>query len=163
MLLHRHADTLAIAVVALAAFGLLCGVSQAQRNDRPGNTELQGDVNAHFGPRIPSGPATPGTPATTSPPPRPVQPPTTRQTYRITGVTRQQEIFDPPPFKRIRVEAALVHRVACQYGATIYVYQYLKRPFFRAIQPPNWGNALGGRDFATFNEAATAGCATARR
>lgn len=63
---------------------------------------------------------------------------------------------------RITTEAAIIHVVACDgpmgNGAQIYVYEYQNRPGFRAIHPPDWGNALGGRDFPHLIGAATAGC-----
>lgn len=64
---------------------------------------------------------------------------------------------------KVTVEAATIHVVACGGGATpgIYVYQYVNRAGFRAIKPPDWGRALGGRDFATLDEAIGAGCAAA--
>jgi hypothetical protein len=40
----------------------------------------------------------------------------------------------------------------------LYIYEYLNRPGFRAIAPPDWSHALGGRDFATYDEAVRAGC-----
>ena len=39
-----------------------------------------------------------------------------------------------------------------------YICQYVNRPGFRAVQPPNWGHVLGGRDYATFQEATSAAC-----
>jgi len=31
-------------------------------------------------------------------------------------------------------------------GGSFYIYQYVNRLGFRAILPPNWGRAIGGRD-----------------
>lgn len=59
-------------------------------------------------------------------------------------------------------EEALITVVACngpgETGGQRYIYQYLRRSGFRAINPPNWGQPLGGRDWASFEQAAGAGC-----
>jgi hypothetical protein len=57
------------------------------------------------------------------------------------------------------VEAANVHIMACANGHQFYVYQYVNRPGFRAVSPPDWGQAIGGQDFGTFQEAVDAACA----
>jgi hypothetical protein len=60
---------------------------------------------------------------------------------------------------RITREAATIHVVVCPgTGYELYIYEYLKRRSFRAIQPPDYGQPLGGRDFPTYDEAVTAGC-----
>ncbi len=59
---------------------------------------------------------------------------------------------------RITVEASTIHVVACNNGRRIYVYEYLNRPGFRAILPPDWSHPLGGHDFPTYGEAVSAGC-----
>ena len=63
---------------------------------------------------------------------------------------------------RIRVEAAVIHVLACagpgENEGQFYIYQYVKRSGFRAVQPPDWGHAIGGGDFATFEEATSAAC-----
>ena len=53
---------------------------------------------------------------------------------------------------RITVEAATIHVMNCPAGQ-VYVYQYLNRPGFRAIRPPDWGRAIGNQDFPTFEQA----------
>lgn len=66
----------------------------------------------------------------------------------------------------LTVEAAVIHVVACnspgEKGGQFYIYQYLNRPKdrpgFRAILPPYWSKALGGRDFASFGEAVAIAC-----
>jgi hypothetical protein len=69
----------------------------------------------------------------------------------------QGEIRDPKG-KLIR-EAAKIYVLSCTCGEgrNIYIYQYTKRPShmpgYRAICYPDWGNALGGRDFQSFEEA----------
>jgi len=66
------------------------------------------------------------------------------------------------PNGRIAVEASVITVVACnspgERGGQYYIYQYVNRPGFRAILPPNWGAPIGGRDFGSFNEAAGAAC-----
>ncbi|HYC64306.1 MAG TPA: TIR domain-containing protein [Reyranellaceae bacterium] len=77
------------------------------------------------------------------------------------GQMRQNEVRDGSG--KVTVEAATIHVIACGGGSTpgIYVYEYANRPGFRAVQPPNWGTALGGRDFNTLAQAIAAGCAAA--
>jgi hypothetical protein len=63
---------------------------------------------------------------------------------------------------RITVEAAVIHVIQCngskEDGKVYYIYQYTKRPGFRAILPPEWANSIGNRDFVSFDEAAIAAC-----
>jgi|GEM_PF-4438247 len=51
------------------------------------------------------------------------------------------------------VEASNITQVTCSGpgfdGHTYYLYHYTDRDGFRAILPPNWGAALGGRDYST--------------
>jgi LCCL domain len=72
---------------------------------------------------------------------------------------RELQNFNQPESRdtngRINVEAALIHVVNCN-GRQFYIYQYLKRPGFRAILPPDYAHAIGGRDFATYAEALAA-------
>lgn len=77
-------------------------------------------------------------------------------TYQETQRTFQPEQRGPDG--KITVEAATIKTVSCSNGKTILVYEYVNRPHFRAILPPNWGAALGGRDFSSFAEAAAVGC-----
>ena len=65
-------------------------------------------------------------------------------------VTTQPETRDGGG--RITVEASLIHMMNCSGGPT-YIYQYVNRRGFRVIRPPNWSNAIGGRDFGTCQEA----------
>ncbi|MDP2307413.1 MAG: hypothetical protein Q8P18_15410 [Pseudomonadota bacterium] len=62
----------------------------------------------------------------------------------------------------VTVEASIIHVIACngegENGGQYYLYGYLNRSGFRAIQPPDWGHPIGGRDFSTENEAAVAAC-----
>jgi hypothetical protein len=162
--MNAYRQKLSAAILVLIAMGLFVNPSHAQRSDRPGSQELQGDVNAYFGPRRPGYtppqqqtpvvPLTPRTPRT--PQPGTIRPPTAWELGRI----YQDEGYDPRIGRIVR-EAAIIHNIRCPNGATIYVYQYIKRPFFRAIRPPNWGQAIGGRDFGTYEEAIRAGCAGA--
>jgi len=65
---------------------------------------------------------------------------------------------------KITVEAALITIIACngagENGGQFYIYGYANRPAFRAVHPPDWGHAVGGRDFGTFQQAARAACGT---
>jgi hypothetical protein len=62
----------------------------------------------------------------------------------------------------ILVEESVIAVVACndpgENGVQHYIYRYVKRAGFRAIRPPDWGRPIGGRDWATFQEAAAAAC-----
>jgi hypothetical protein len=62
----------------------------------------------------------------------------------------------------ITVEASTIQVINCsaegENGGQYYIYGYLNRSGFRAIQPPNWGAPIGGKDFSTENEAAVAAC-----
>lgn len=68
---------------------------------------------------------------------------------------------------RITVEESVIHVVACngpgENGGSYYVYEYVNRPGYRAILPPNWGSPIGGRDFDSMDEAIAAACGTAGR
>lgn len=77
------------------------------------------------------------------------------------GTMDQAEMRDAAG--KVTVEASTIHVMACGGGSKpdIYVYEYKARRAFRAVQPPNWGTALGGKDFPTFSEAVSAGCAAA--
>jgi hypothetical protein len=75
----------------------------------------------------------------------------------VLRVLGQQETRDY--WGRITQEAATIHIVACNgSNRQIYIYEYLRRPGFRAIAPPDWSHPLGGRDYATYNEALGAAC-----
>jgi hypothetical protein len=78
------------------------------------------------------------------------------QACRITQRFNQPEKRDP--YGRILVEAAVINVLDCA-GTQFYVYQYVNRPGFRTIRPPDWGHAIGGRDFSTFAEAVAAAAA----
>ena len=69
---------------------------------------------------------------------------------QLQQVTTQPETRDGGG--RITVEASLIHMMNCPSGPT-YIYQYVNRRGFRVIHPPNWSNAIGGRDFGTCQEA----------
>ena len=66
------------------------------------------------------------------------------------------------PNGQLTVEGAVLTAVACngpgENGGQRYIYQYLNRAGFRAISPPNWGQALGGHDWATFDQAVGVAC-----
>jgi hypothetical protein len=103
----------------------------------------------------------PPAPAAVVAPPAPKPPPAPRYT-EIQRIS-QAEARDPAT-GRITVEASTIHVIRCGRSATaqpIYVYEYVNRRAFRAIQPPQWGSPLGGRDFTTFAQAVAAGCRAA--
>lgn len=72
---------------------------------------------------------------------------------QLRQIVRQPEQRDAQG--RLTAEAALIHVLQCPTTGTRYVYQYLNRRAFRVVQPPNWGQALGGGDFATCEQANT--------
>lgn len=59
-------------------------------------------------------------------------------------------------------ENAMITVIVCdgpqENGGQFYIYQYLSRPGFRAIRPPNWSDSIGGRDYPTFELAADVAC-----
>jgi hypothetical protein len=63
---------------------------------------------------------------------------------------------------RLAVEASFISVINCQgageRGGQFWIYQYINRPGYRAILPPHWSNALGGKDWSTFGEAAHVAC-----
>ena len=63
---------------------------------------------------------------------------------------------------RLTVEASVITVVNCngagENGRQVYIYQYVNRAGFRAILPPYWSDAIGGRDWATYDQAAVAAC-----
>ena len=74
-------------------------------------------------------------------------------------------------YGRIIVEASVIYEVNCN-GRQFYIYDYIKRPgcspegatgpnCFRAIRVPDWGRAIGGRDFSSYAEAIAAAAAAA--
>jgi hypothetical protein len=83
--------------------------------------------------------------------------------YQVTQQMNQPEARDASG--RITVEASIIHVVACngagENGGQFYVYQYVNRPGFLAIKPPEWTRHIGGRQYASFQEAAGVACAAA--
>jgi hypothetical protein len=75
-------------------------------------------------------------------------------------------------YGRVTVEAAKIYVLSCngggENGRQYYIYEYVNRPAkwgvarFRAILPPNWGQAIAGRDFGNFGEAAGNACMPSR-
>jgi hypothetical protein len=65
------------------------------------------------------------------------------------------------PGGRITVEAANISPFTCR-GNSFYLYQYVNRapgqPSFRAIRPPDFAHPVGGKDFATRDQAVAAAC-----
>jgi hypothetical protein len=88
-----------------------------------------------------------------------VFPAATGNTYEVTGrqVQDEQRWGD-----QITVEASIIHHIYCngrrENGGRYFIYQYTNRPGFRAILPPYWGDAIGGRDWRSFERAASVAC-----
>lgn len=80
--------------------------------------------------------------------------------YQETQAAYQPEQRDAAG--NLSVEASNIHVLVCngagENGGQFYIYEYLNRPGFRAILPPNWGSPLGGQDFGTYQEAASIAC-----
>ena len=80
--------------------------------------------------------------------------------YEVTEKRSQPESRDQSG--KIVVEGAVISIVACkgprENGGTFYIYQYTDRQAFRAILPPDWGKAIGGKDFTAFDDAVAAAC-----
>ena len=57
------------------------------------------------------------------------------------------------------VEASIISKYSCsgsneRGGSTqVWIYHYTARPGYRVIVPPNWGRGMGGRDFASLQDA----------
>jgi hypothetical protein len=83
--------------------------------------------------------------------------------YQVVGLPVVQPQSLSPDGRTIATEAATIRAVDCN-GARenhkkFYVYEYLNRNGFRAIRPPDWAHPVGGRDYATFQQAAAIACA----
>src|SRR5262249_12485093 len=105
--------------------------------------------------------ASASSPAATAAVPQPVTAPAPTG-YTELSQSRQAETRNASG--KVTVEASTIHVIACHgasEGRQLYIYQYTKRPGFRAIAPPNWGNAAGGGASASLAEAAAAGRAGA--
>ncbi len=75
---------------------------------------------------------------------------------RGTGQCRPVRRINQPESRdangRVLTEAANINVMNCQ-GREVYIYEYMNRRGFRAIQPPNWATPIGGRDFGSYEEA----------
>lgn len=82
------------------------------------------------------------------------------------AVQRYNQAEQRDGYGRITVEASVITVVNCngagENGGQFYIYQYVNRAGVRAIQPPYWGQPIGGRDWATFEQAAYAACGAGR-
>jgi hypothetical protein len=89
--------------------------------------------------------------------------PVSGHAYQVTQSFNQPEARDA--YGRITVEASVIHVLACnglgENFGQFYIYQYVNRPGFRAIRPPDWGHAIGGQDFQGFAQAAAVACGQA--
>jgi len=65
---------------------------------------------------------------------------------------------------RILNEASQITPFVCngtgENGGSYYLYKYLKRSAYRVIHPPDYGHAVGARDFTTQNQAVGVACGT---
>lgn len=65
---------------------------------------------------------------------------------------------------RVTVEASEIMVIACtgegENGGRFYIYDYVDRPGFRVVDPPNWGSPVGGRDYLTQEQAIEVACAS---
>ena len=73
----------------------------------------------------------------------------------LTGSSVQSELRDASG--RLVREAAKVYVIGCN-GQGFYIYEYLNRPGYRAIRPPDWSHSIGGRDFETYEDAVHVAC-----
>jgi hypothetical protein len=92
--------------------------------------------------------------------PREVPPPVAVPPHRVVQTINEGESRDASG--RITVEASTIHVTECNPEGSgrrmVYIYEYVNRRGFRAIRPPDWGHALGGRDFDTRDEATATAC-----
>jgi hypothetical protein len=60
------------------------------------------------------------------------------------------------------VEKANIIAIRCADGKKYFIYSYFRRsgPNYRAIEPPKWGNPIGGMDYTSFEDAVHAACYT---
>jgi len=86
--------------------------------------------------------------------------PTSGHAFQV--LNKYEQPMSPDASGRNTVEAAVIHEIACngvaENGGKFYVYQYLDRQSFKAIQPPNWSDAIGGQNYPTFDQAAAVAC-----
>lgn len=65
-------------------------------------------------------------------------------------------------YGRLTVEASVITVLNCngagENGGQFYIYQYTNRPGVRAIRPPYYAQAIGGRDWANYGQAVAAAC-----
>src|SRR5450432_1565225 len=82
--------------------------------------------------------------------------------YANQAVQRFNQGEQRDTYGRLTVEASVITVVNCngagENGGQFYIYQYLNRAGFRAIRPPYWGQAIGGRDWASYAQAVGAAC-----
>jgi hypothetical protein len=78
------------------------------------------------------------------------------QAYQVVQRFSQAQVG---PDTAPQVEASIIDVVACngpgENGAQFYLYQYQKRPGFRAVFPPYWGQ---GANFSDYYQAASTTC-----
>ena len=71
------------------------------------------------------------------------------------AVQRFNQAEQRDAYGRLTVEASVITLVNCngagENGGQYYIYQYVNRAGVRAILPPNWSQAIGGRDWATYD------------
>jgi hypothetical protein len=164
----------AVAVLGIAARGVISGlISGAMPSPAAPSASLPAVTPPTESPasNSPDAPAPPdGSPSTTTTPSTaPSQatpaPPDATPAPPPAGASETSQQYQPQQADasgRVIVEAATIHHLTCDNGQSIYVYEYADRTAFRAIQPPNWSSALGGRDFSSLADATATGCAQAQ-
>jgi hypothetical protein len=59
--------------------------------------------------------------------------------------------------KAPNVEASTIHKYACngqeERKNQVYIYEYTGRSVYRVVAPPNWSTMIGGREFASMQDA----------
>jgi hypothetical protein len=73
--------------------------------------------------------------------------------YEVTGGFHQPATTN--------VEKANIIAIRCS-GRDYYIYSYFRKagPNYRAIEPPRWGNPIGGMDYLTYEDAVHVACYT---
>lgn len=83
-----------------------------------------------------------------------ISPAMAQMDYKVIGGSHQ------PAAKN--VEKANIIAIRCNDGKEYYIYSYFRKtgPNYRAIDPPNWGSPIGGKDYMTYEDAVHVACYT---
>jgi hypothetical protein len=97
-------------------------------------------------------------PTTNSAAPAPPKPAESSPLYQDVRTILQAQSLDANG--GITIEAAIIHIINCNQPGNreFWIYEYINRPGFRAVLPPNWGASIGGGDYTTLGAAAAAAC-----